>query len=110
MVYAGDLTSVADLLVKAPLNTDDRPLIEFLAPQLTLVTATGDKDWFIGEALATFYDTLDARLIGTPDPFWPASEEVAGACRAGTALYHYVLAVAQRDYAAAARLQTEVRR
>ena len=37
MLYAGDLTSVADLFVKAPLNTDDRPLIEFLAPQLTRV-------------------------------------------------------------------------
>jgi spermidine synthase len=110
MLYAGDLTSVATLFVKSPLNTDDRPLIEFLAPQLTRVTAAGDKDWFIGEALAAFYDTLDARLIGTPDPFWPASDEVAAARRAGTALYHYVLAVAQHDDATAARLQTEVRR
>jgi len=110
MLYAGDLTLVADLFAKAPLNTDDRPLIEFLAPQLTRVTAAGDKDWFIGEALAAFYDTLDARLIGTPDPFWPASDEVAAARRAGTALYHYVLAVAQQDDAAADRFQTEVRR
>jgi spermidine synthase len=110
MLYAGDLTSVADLFVKAPLNTDDRPLIEFLAPQLTRVSAAGDKDWFIGEALAAFYDTLDARLIGTPDPFWPASDEVAAARRAGTALYQYVLAVAQQDAVAAARFQTEVRR
>src|SRR5262245_53701892 len=30
MLYAGDLTSVADLFATAPLNTDDRPLIEFL--------------------------------------------------------------------------------
>ena len=110
MLYAGDLTSVADLFVKAPLNTDDRPLIEFLAPQLTRVTAAGDKDWFIGEAPAAFYDTLDARLIGTPDPFWPASDEVAAARRAGTALYHYVLAVTQQDDTVAARLQAEVRR
>jgi spermidine synthase len=109
MLYAGDLTSVADLFVKAPLNTDDRPLIEFLAPQLTRVSAAGDKDWFIGEALAAFYDTLDARLIDTPDPFWPASDEVAAARRAGTALYHYVLAVAQQDAGAAARFQTAVR-
>jgi spermidine synthase len=110
MLYAGDLTSVADLFVKAPLNTDDRPLIEFLAPQLTRVTAAGDKDWFIGEALAAFYDTLDARLMGIPDPIWPAADEVAAARRAGTALYRHVLAVAQQDTAAAARFQTEVRR
>jgi len=44
MLYAGDLTAVADLFAGALLNTDDRPLIEFLAPRLTRVTAAGDKD------------------------------------------------------------------
>jgi hypothetical protein len=60
--------------------------------------------------LAPLYDTLDTRLIGTPDPYWPTSEEVAAARRAGTALYHYVLAVDQQDDAAATHLQVEVRR
>src|SRR5262249_33195691 len=109
MLYAGDLASVADLFAQAPVNTDDRPLIEFLAPRLTRVTSAGDKDWFIGEALAGFYDTLDARLVSTSDPFLPRSGAVADARRAGTALYHYALAVAQHDNAAAAQFQAEVR-
>jgi spermidine synthase len=108
MFYAGDLTRTADLFAKAPLNTDDRPLIEFLAPQLTRVTAAGDKDWFIGEMLAAFYDTLDARLSGTHDAFFPASDEVEAARRAGSALYHYALAAAQHDEVTATHLQAEI--
>jgi len=109
MLYAGNLTSVADLFATAPLNTDDRPLIEFLAPRLTRMTTAGDKDWFTGESLAAFYDTLEARLRGTPDPLLPLSDETAAARRAGTALYHYALAAARRDDLTAARLQDEVR-
>jgi spermidine synthase len=109
MLYAGNLTSVADLFATAPLNTDDRPLIEFLAPRLTRMTTTGDKDWFTGEALAAFYDTLEARLLSPPDPLLPLSDEVVAARRAGTALYHYALAAARHDDTTAARLQAEVR-
>jgi spermidine synthase len=108
MLYAGDLGVVADLFAAAPLNSDDRPLIEFLAPRLTRISAAGDKDWFIGEALAAFYDTLDVRLAGVPDPILPTSDEVAAARRAGLALYHYALTSAQHNNAAAARFQAEV--
>ena len=56
MLYAGNLSAVTDLFASAPLNTDDRPLIEFLAPRLTRVAATfGNADWFTGENLASFY-------------------------------------------------------
>jgi spermidine synthase len=109
MLYAGNLTSMADLFATAPLNTDDRPIIEFLAPRLTRMTTAGDKDWFTGESLAAFYDTLEARLRGTPDPLLPLSDEIAAARRAGTALYHYALAAARHDGMTAARLQAEVR-
>src|SRR5262249_2214413 len=109
MLYAGNLTSVADLFATAPLNTDDRPLIEFLAPRLTRMTPGGDKDWFTGESLAAFYDTLEARLRGAPTPLLPLSDEVAAARRAGTALSHYALAAARHDDLTAARLQAEVR-
>jgi spermidine synthase len=109
MLYVGNLTAVADLFATAPLNTDDHPRIEFLAPRLTRMTTTGDKDWFTGEPLAAFYDTLEARLKGAPDPLVPLSDEVAAARRAGTALYHYALAAARHDDITAARLQAEVR-
>ncbi len=109
MLYAGDLTAAAHLFASASLNTDDRPLIEFLAPRLTRITAIGDKDWFTGETLAAFYDTLAARLANASDPLLPASDETVAARRAGTSLYHYALAAARHDDVAAARFQAEVR-
>jgi spermidine synthase len=109
MLYVGNLRAVADLFATAPLNTDDRPLIEFLAPRLTRMTAAGDKDWFTGESLATFYNVLEERLRGIPDPLLPLSDEVVAARRAGTALYQYALAAVRHDDLTAARWQAEVR-
>ncbi len=109
MLYAGDLTAAAHLFASASLNTDNRPLIEFLAPRLTRITAIGDKDWFTGETLATFYDTLAVHLANASDPLLPASDETVAARRAGTSLYHYALAAARHDDVIAARFQAEVR-
>lgn len=109
MLYAGDLTAAADLFDAAPLNTDDRPRIEFTAPRLTRINAAGDKDWFTGEALAAFYDTLATRDRGTPDALLPASPALADARRAGAALYRYALAASQHDDATAAEHEAEVR-
>jgi hypothetical protein len=107
MLYVGDLQAVGDLFAHADLNTYDRPLIEFLAPRLTRMTAAGDKDWFTGEALGRFYDTIDAR--GLADPFH-GGDGVADARRAGTSLFHYAVAAARHDDAASARHEAEVRR
>jgi len=109
MLSAGPLTPVADLFAAAPLNTDDRPLVEFRAPRLTRINAAGDKDWFTGAALATFYDALAERVANTPDSLLPASDTVAEAQRAGRLLYHYAVAATADDQAAAARLEAEVR-
>jgi len=110
MLSAGDLAAVPDLFAAAPINTDDRPVIEFRAPRLTRMTAAGDKDWFIGESLGAFYDTLEERLASASDPLLPATEEVRAARRAGTALFHYAVAATRGDRERAARLQDEVRR
>jgi len=107
MLYAGNLSSNADLFADAPVNTDDRPQLEFIAPRLTRITAGGDKDWFTGEALAAFYDALDARTAHA-SPFVPDSDEMTAARRAGVALYKYALASAQHNEAAAQHLQAEV--
>src|SRR3989441_8934922 len=96
MLYVGDLVAAPGLVASGPLNTDDRPLIEFLAPRLTRMSAAGDKDWFTGEALAAFTDTLAERLASTPDRLLPATAAVAAARRGGAALHRYALA-ARRD-------------
>jgi spermidine synthase len=109
MLYAGSLSAVPDLFVSAPLNTDDNPLIEFLAPKLTRINSTDNTDWFTGKSLASFYDILDKRLGSTPEPLFPASKQISAARRAGTALYHYAVAAAARDQSAARRYEADVR-
>ena len=109
MLSAGPLSPVADLFAAAPLNTDDRPLLEFTAPRLTRINAAGDKDWFTGETLAAFYDTLAARTAQMPDPLLPTSDAVAAARRAGRLLYRYAMAATSDDESAAAHLEAQVR-
>jgi spermidine synthase len=110
MLYLGDVSLVADLFVRAPLNRDDRPVIEFLAPRLTRLNAQGDKDWFIGQALADFTDALARRLSGKVEPVLPPTAEVAEARQAGAALYRYAMAARTGDVAEAERTMAEVRR
>ena len=105
MLYLGDLAAGRELIASGPLNTDDHPLIEFLAPRLTRMSAAGDKDWFAGEALPAFTDALAAH----PDGLLPATDAVASARRAGAALYRYALAARRGDEGSAARYEGEVR-
>ena len=110
MLYLGSLSAVPAVLGAGPINTDDRPLIEFLAPRLTRMNAQGDKDWFTAEAFAEFSEGLAARLAATPDPLLPASDPVVEARRAGLALFRYAIAARHGDRDAAERYEGEVRR
>jgi hypothetical protein len=100
----------SDLFAQSPLNRDDRPIIEFLAPRLTRMNAAGDKDWFIGDALADFTDTLAERLSGEVEPVLPATEPMVEARGAGATLFRYAIAARKGDIAQAERLMREVRR
>ncbi len=106
MLHGGDLRAAADDFAAVPLNTDDRPRIEFLAPRLTRMTAAGDKDWFTGEALASFYDALAEHAAAAA--FRPESRAVTAAERAGRVMYRYAIAATRGD-AAASALAAEVR-
>ena len=110
MLSMGDLAAAPELFAAAPVNTDDRPVIEFRAPRLTRMSAVGDKDWFTGEALGAFYDDVAERLADAPDPLLPRTDEVRSARRAGTSLYHYAVAATRGDRLRAAALEDEVRR
>jgi hypothetical protein len=74
------------------------------------MSAAGDKDWFTGESLAAFTETLGERTPTAPDAILPASEAVLAARRAGAALYRYALAARDGDERSAARYEDTVRR
>jgi spermidine synthase len=103
MLALGDLSLASDLVPPGPLDSDDEPTIEFLAPRMTRMSAAGDKDWFTGDPLVAFAEVLAART--------PVEDEAASAARrAGLALARYALAARRGDDDAAARSEAEVRR
>jgi spermidine synthase len=110
LLYVGELSAAPDLFDRAPLNRDDRPVIEFMAPRLTRMSAQGDKDWLRGAALADYTEALAARMVGRPEAALPATEEMTQARRAGAALFRYAVAATAGDAAQAERLMREVSR
>ena len=110
MLYVGDLSLRPEAFATAPVNGDDRPVLEFLAPRLTRMGADGDKDWLRGEALADYTDALVARLAGLTEPALPATAEMAEARQAGAALFRYAIAATRGDAARADALMREVGR
>lgn len=98
LFYAGNLTRARALLAGQPINTSDRPVIEFLAPRSSSDSSTR----FTGARLARFYDRL---LEATPperDPVLaglPATE--VAFVRAGLAFYNYHRFAADRPDLAA---------
>ena len=77
MLHFAALDQVPDLFARTSRNTDDRPVIEFLAPRLTRMDARGDRTGFTGASLATFYDALAPRTATGRDPFLPSALDVA---------------------------------
>ena len=109
MLSVGSLADAAGLLPGTDLNSDDRPVLEFLAPRLTRVGADGDKDWFTGAPLAEFTEALAALPSHAADPVLGDTEDVDAARRAGRLLYRYALAAARHDADEAARDEAAVR-
>jgi len=110
MLYVGDLSMRREAFEIGPVNRDDHPVLEFLAPRLTRMNADGDKDWLRGEALAEYTERLTAALAGAVEPALPPTREVADARRAGFALFRYAIAATRQDTGQAAALMAEVSR
>jgi spermidine synthase len=110
MLYLGDLSLAPGLIPDGAVNRDERPVIEFLAPRLTRMGATGDKDWLTGEALADYTEALTRKLADHVEPTLPATAAAADARRAGLTLFRYALAATRADTAQADGLMREVSR
>jgi spermidine synthase len=59
LLYAGDLSALAPRLEDVPLNSEDRPRIEWLAPRTLLAVQRGQARWFTGADLADLYDEVN---------------------------------------------------
>lgn len=68
--YGGNLSAGGrDILEKFPVNTDDRPWVEFLSPLSYTRAKSGAASWFSGLELAKFSETLIGVLPPEEDPY-----------------------------------------
>jgi hypothetical protein len=68
LFYGGNLTRAADLFAKYPLNTDDKPVIEFGTPRSLHQPKGADRPQFLETRFADLVDRLQARTPPDQDP------------------------------------------
>jgi spermidine synthase len=68
LFYAGNLTLGADLFASYPLNTDDKPVIEFGTPKSLHRTKDQGKAQFVAMKFADLVDKLQVRTPPASDP------------------------------------------
>ena len=67
--YCGNLTRGKAVVPDGPLNTDDKPLIEYLAPIVHRREQAGETDWLLGEDLLRFFEDLQKESPAIDDPY-----------------------------------------
>jgi spermidine synthase len=66
--YAGNVTAARELFAGYPVNTDDRPVIEYQAPRTYRKRTTTAIPWFVGPRLAKLVDEVQRRCPPARDP------------------------------------------
>ena len=66
--YAGNLTAARALFESYPVNTDDRPVIEYAAPT-TWSHREGGPRWLVGEDLLNFLGAILTAVPPEEDPY-----------------------------------------
>lgn len=68
LFYGGNLTLAGDLFEKYPLNTDDRPVIEFGTPRSLHQPSGSDRPQFLETPFANLVDKLQSRTPPDKEP------------------------------------------
>ena len=66
--YAGNLSAADGLIPPGPINTDDRPLVEYLTPVTQREERAGETEWFNTTELADFFERLTHLAPPERDP------------------------------------------
>jgi spermidine synthase len=66
--YCGNLTEAKDLFAEYPVNTDDKPVIEYMAPRSYRNRTDGPLPWFVGPRLARLVEKVQSRCPLGSDP------------------------------------------
>jgi spermidine synthase len=101
-LYAGNLTKSADLFSDYPINTDDRPVIEYQTPITFRKVAENDQViWCVGPRLITWIDRFFAACPPEEDPVWEGHpDESHHLVRAGASFHRTMVGKALGDFEA----------
>lgn len=98
--YAGNLTAARELFRDFPVNTDDRPVIEYQTPKTFRKVAEEDPViWCVGPRLIGWIERIFAACPLEEDPVWaghPASN--AHLVKAGEAFHQAMVGKATGDF------------
>ena len=93
--YLGSLDSNSEWIEGAAVNTDDLPVIEYLAPESHRAERAGLVEWFTGERMLAFMQHLQQTTEPTGDPYLRnLTPEMHSAIYSG--LFFHVAAVARK--------------
>ena len=88
-LYAGNLTASAALFRDFPLNTDDRPVIEYQTPITFRKVAASDRViWCVGPRLIGWIDRLLEACPPANDPVWAGHPDASRHLVAAGAAFH----------------------
>jgi len=68
LFYGGNLTEARSLFEDYPLNTDNRPVIEYMAPRSYRQSTAAKPSWFVGEPFADLVEKVQALCPPDRDP------------------------------------------
>ena len=68
LFYGGNVTKAAKLFESYPVNTDDRPLIEYMAPRTYRKASDVSTPWFVGPRIARLIEAVQAECPPDEDP------------------------------------------
>jgi spermidine synthase len=90
--YGGYLTAARDLFAAYPVNTDDRPVIEYETPRTFRAAAGKDKIWFVGPDIAALTAKLLEKCPLESDPVLARRTKAnRGFARAGLAFHRAMI-------------------
>lgn len=74
MFYAGNVSAARQLFAEYPLNTDDRPIVEFSSPRSLRPAADEARPHFVADKIATLVDMLFEMTPPASDPVLAARD------------------------------------
>jgi spermidine synthase len=92
--YAGNLGAARALFARARIDTDDRPILEYLAPKTQQRADSREVAWLRSEEMVRLLEDLFAEVPPETDPYLAAvTPEQVGYVRAGLWLYEVAVHV-----------------